>query len=65
MPQRVTRVPEVYEHETAFCHTPPHRSSFGVAWKTDSPRPHDSLLIGALSQRHHSQVIATGMPLRQ
>ena len=30
MPQRVTRVPEVYEHEAAFCHTPPHRFSFSL-----------------------------------
>jgi hypothetical protein len=30
MPQRVTRVPEVYEHEAAFCHASPTRSSLSL-----------------------------------
>src|SRR6516165_5063268 len=28
MPQRVTRVPEVYEHEAALCHAFPHKIEF-------------------------------------
>src|SRR6516165_8775221 len=43
MPQRVTRVPEVYEHEAAFRHVPPTRSSFSLA-ATGSGEP--SLLFG-------------------
>jgi len=41
MPQRVTRVPEIYEHEAAFCHAPPTRSNLSL--ESQLLPPHDPL----------------------
>src|SRR6516165_12076724 len=38
MTQRVTRVPEVYEHEAAFCHAPPTRSNLSLESQLLPPR---------------------------
>ena len=46
MPQRVTRVPEIYEHEAAFCHAPPTRSNLSL--ESQLLPPHDPWASGRL-----------------
>src|SRR5215831_7033951 len=73
IPKRFTRVPEVYEHEAAFCHASPHKIEFSLESRLSplhDPLEDEEASVSFFNEprrrdmtRHHFRTVAKRIPI--